>query len=216
MERSRPWQHSCDPYELLGVATDASRQDIVRAYHRAVHRVHPDTCPQDPDAAARFQALTEAYDLLSDPQRRADFDRGRQSAAQGRGHGTGSPGRPRSRPGPQRRAGRAPAGTGTRASDARPASPGAPPPAAAQPGPPGGGPAWSARWPGPLPGLSPPGGPPLWAGPVRIEPPGAAAEPAADSPAGSPWAGSGEPDFGLWDPAVFLEIRPGGLWSWPW
>jgi curved DNA-binding protein CbpA len=64
-----------DPYRVLGVDTSASRQDIARAYRRAVQRAHPDTQPQDPHASARFQALTNAYDLLSDPARRADYDR---------------------------------------------------------------------------------------------------------------------------------------------
>lgn len=64
-----------DPYQVLGVSTGASRQDIARAYRRAAHEVHPDTQPDDPRARARFQALTEAYGLLSDPGRRADYDR---------------------------------------------------------------------------------------------------------------------------------------------
>jgi hypothetical protein len=64
-----------DPYRVLGVDTSASRQDIARAYRRAVQRAHPDTQPQDPHATAQFQALTNAYDLLSDAARRADYDR---------------------------------------------------------------------------------------------------------------------------------------------
>jgi curved DNA-binding protein CbpA len=64
-----------DPYQRLGVRAGASRQDIVRAYHRAAHTAHPDARPADPDAAARFQALTDAYDMLSDASRRADYDR---------------------------------------------------------------------------------------------------------------------------------------------
>jgi len=64
-----------DPYRVLGVDTGASRQDIARAYRRAVHDAHPDTRPQDPHASARFRALTDAYDLLSDAARRADYDR---------------------------------------------------------------------------------------------------------------------------------------------
>ena len=64
-----------DPYGVLGLDAGASRQDIVRAYRRAVHDVHPDTQPEDPQATARFQALTDAYDLLNDPGRRADYDR---------------------------------------------------------------------------------------------------------------------------------------------
>ena len=69
-----------DPYEVLGVAAEASRQDIVRAYRRAVHGAHPDAQPADPKARARFQALTDAYDVLSDTGRRADYDRRRAEA----------------------------------------------------------------------------------------------------------------------------------------
>jgi curved DNA-binding protein CbpA len=66
-----------DPYEILGVSAGASREDIVRAYHRAAHDSHPDAWPADPQAAGRFQALTEAYDLLSDAGRRDEYDRTR-------------------------------------------------------------------------------------------------------------------------------------------
>ena len=65
-----------DPYQVLGVSAGASQQDIARAYRQAVQHAHPDTRPRDPAAAARFRALTAAYDLLRDPGRRADYDRG--------------------------------------------------------------------------------------------------------------------------------------------
>jgi curved DNA-binding protein CbpA len=68
-----------DPYRVLDVDLGASQQDIARAYRRAAQRVHPDTRPTDPQAAARFQALADAYDLLSDPRRRADYDQARSS-----------------------------------------------------------------------------------------------------------------------------------------
>jgi hypothetical protein len=72
-----------DPYRVLGVDTGASRQDIARAYRRAVQRAHPDAQPTDPRAAARFQELTDAYDLLSDAARRADYDRTHPAAGPG-------------------------------------------------------------------------------------------------------------------------------------
>jgi curved DNA-binding protein CbpA len=75
MRHPVPGQGHDDPYRVLGLGTAASRQDIARAYRRAVHGAHPDTQPGDPQATARFQALTDAYDLLSDPDRRADYDR---------------------------------------------------------------------------------------------------------------------------------------------
>jgi hypothetical protein len=61
---------------VLGVSAGASQRDIARAYRRAVQRAHPDAHPQDRQAAARFQALTDAYGLLRDPGRRAAYDRG--------------------------------------------------------------------------------------------------------------------------------------------
>lgn len=63
-----------DPYRVIGVGADASQQDIARAYRRAAQRIHPDAQPDDPQAGARFQALADAYDLLRDPGRRADYD----------------------------------------------------------------------------------------------------------------------------------------------
>lgn len=66
-----------DPYQVLGVRSGASMQDIVRAYRRAALAAHPDAQPADPGAAGRFRTLSEAYALLSDPGRRAAYDRGR-------------------------------------------------------------------------------------------------------------------------------------------
>jgi curved DNA-binding protein CbpA len=82
MEHSTPGRSHDDPYRVLGVDTGASRQDIARAYRRAVHGAHPDARPHDPQATARFQSLTDAYQLLSDPGRRADYDRAHRPAAQ--------------------------------------------------------------------------------------------------------------------------------------
>jgi curved DNA-binding protein CbpA len=62
-------------YLRLEVKPDASRQEIVSAYRRLVHGAHPDTQPGDPEAAQRFREITEAYDILSDPLRRASYDR---------------------------------------------------------------------------------------------------------------------------------------------
>jgi curved DNA-binding protein CbpA len=77
MEHAGPGPDPGDPYRVLGVDTGASQRDIARAYRRAVQHAHPDTRPGDPAAAAaRFQALTDAYDLLRDPCRRAEYDRG--------------------------------------------------------------------------------------------------------------------------------------------
>jgi curved DNA-binding protein CbpA len=76
MEHAGPGRNPDDPYRVLGVSAGASQRDIARAYRRAAQHVHPDTRPADRQAAARFQALTDAYELLRDPNRRADYDRG--------------------------------------------------------------------------------------------------------------------------------------------
>ena len=80
MEHAGPRRAPGDPYQVLGVGTGASQQDIARAYRRAVQHAHPDARPRDPQAAARFLALTAAYGLLGDPDRRAGYDRGHPAA----------------------------------------------------------------------------------------------------------------------------------------
>jgi hypothetical protein len=75
MRNPGPGRGQDDPYRVLGVSTEASRQDITRAYRRAASAAHPDARPRDPDATARFRAVTDAYDLLSDADRRAEYDR---------------------------------------------------------------------------------------------------------------------------------------------
>jgi len=63
-----------DPYRVLGIGSDATSAEVARAYRRLARAVHPDARPGDPAAAGQFRALTEAYDLLSDPARRAAWD----------------------------------------------------------------------------------------------------------------------------------------------
>src|ERR1700691_1116672 len=58
-------------YDVLQVRADSSTTDIARASRRLARAWHPDTRPADPGAAARFQAVSDAYELLSDPVRRA-------------------------------------------------------------------------------------------------------------------------------------------------
>jgi curved DNA-binding protein CbpA len=65
-------------YRRLDVAPEASAEQIGRAYRRLAHGLHPDTHPDDPHAAVRFREITEAYEILSDPARRARYDRYRQ------------------------------------------------------------------------------------------------------------------------------------------
>jgi curved DNA-binding protein len=63
-----------DYYEVLGVARDASPEEIQRAYRRQARRLHPDVST-DPAAEEQFKELTAAYEVLSDPVRRARYDR---------------------------------------------------------------------------------------------------------------------------------------------
>jgi DnaJ-class molecular chaperone len=65
-----------DPYKILGVSREASAEDIRRAYRKLAKKNHPDLNPGNKAAEDRFKAIAAAYDLLSDPERRARFDRG--------------------------------------------------------------------------------------------------------------------------------------------
>lgn len=78
-------------YERLGVDPTASREEIRRAFRAIARETHPDRNPDDPGAAERFRRAKEAYDVLSNPERRADYDARRRSgrADQARAGGTG-------------------------------------------------------------------------------------------------------------------------------
>lgn len=67
---------AADPYTTLGVSRGASEKDIKSAYRKLAKELHPDTNKDNPAAAARFNDVTRAYDLLSDKTKRAQFDRG--------------------------------------------------------------------------------------------------------------------------------------------
>src|SRR5690349_12785219 len=70
-----------DPYTLLGVGRDAGEDDIRKAYRKLAKRYHPDLNPGDKEAEERFKEISGAHDLLSDPEKRARFDRGEIDAA---------------------------------------------------------------------------------------------------------------------------------------
>lgn len=71
-----------DYYEVLGVSRDASQEDIKKAFRRLARQYHPDV-NRSPDAESRFKEINEAYEVLSDEQKRAAYDRYGHGGAQG-------------------------------------------------------------------------------------------------------------------------------------
>lgn len=72
-----------DYYEVLGVERGASEQDIKKAYRRLAMKNHPDRNPDDETAKARFQEASEAYEVLSDAEKRGAYDRYGHEAVDG-------------------------------------------------------------------------------------------------------------------------------------
>ncbi|HTT71914.1 MAG TPA: molecular chaperone DnaJ [Anaeromyxobacteraceae bacterium] len=64
-----------DYYEVLGVSREATEQDLKSAYRKLAHQHHPDKNPGDKQAEERFKEASEAYEILSDPEKRARYDR---------------------------------------------------------------------------------------------------------------------------------------------
>jgi DnaJ-class molecular chaperone len=69
-----------DPYATLGVGREASQDEMKRRYRNLAKELHPDLNP-DKEVAERFKQITAAYDLLSDPEKRAKYDRGEIDAS---------------------------------------------------------------------------------------------------------------------------------------
>ena len=87
---------SADPYSILGVARGATEKDVKSAYRKLAKQLHPDRNTDNPKAAEKFSEITQAYDLLSDKDKRARFDRGEidfdGNPAMPFGYGGGGPG----------------------------------------------------------------------------------------------------------------------------
>jgi molecular chaperone DnaJ len=84
-----------DPYEVLGVPRDADERQIKRAFRSLARELHPDVNRQDPGTEEKFKEAAEAYEILSDPERRATYDRYGFDGLESRGfasaaHGFGS------------------------------------------------------------------------------------------------------------------------------
>lgn len=78
---ANPWRGARDVgepdyYEILSIRRTASETEILRAYRKRARLYHPDVNPGDPIAAQRFQTIALAFEVLSDPDRRARYDRG--------------------------------------------------------------------------------------------------------------------------------------------
>jgi DnaJ-class molecular chaperone len=70
-----------DPYKVLGVARDAAQDDIRKAYRKLAKEAHPDLNPGDKKAEDRFKAISAAYDIVGDPDKRSRYDRGEIDAS---------------------------------------------------------------------------------------------------------------------------------------
>ncbi|KAH8402200.1 hypothetical protein KR009_010460, partial [Drosophila setifemur] len=81
-----------DYYQTLGVAKNANGKDIKKAYYQLAKKYHPDTNKDDPDAGRKFQEVSEAYEVLSDDQKRREYDTYGQTAENMGRQGGGFPG----------------------------------------------------------------------------------------------------------------------------
>ena len=80
-----------DFYEILGVSRGASADDVKKAYRKRARELHPDANPDKPNAEDEFKELSRAYEVLSDPQQRAAYDRFGEAGLGGAGGGGGDP-----------------------------------------------------------------------------------------------------------------------------
>jgi len=82
-----------DFYEVLGLAKNASEEELKKSYRKLAMKYHPDRNPDSKDAEAKFKEAKEAYEMLSDEQKRAAYDRyGHAGVDPNMGGGAGGPG----------------------------------------------------------------------------------------------------------------------------
>src|SRR2546423_3898172 len=87
-EVRREWFEK-DYYAILGVPKNASAAEIKKAYRKLAQQHHPDANPGKSEAEERFKEISAAYDVLSDNEKRAAYDRVREMGASGFGGGRG-------------------------------------------------------------------------------------------------------------------------------
>ena len=76
-----------DYYETLEVSRDASSNELKKAFKKKAMKYHPDRNPDNPEAAEKFKEAAEAYDVLSDPQKKSAYDQFGHSGVEGMGGG---------------------------------------------------------------------------------------------------------------------------------
>ena len=76
---------SKDYYDILGVGKDADEKELKKAYRKLAMQYHPDRNPDDPDAEAKFKECSEAYAVLSDPEKRQIYDQYGEEGLKGQG-----------------------------------------------------------------------------------------------------------------------------------
>ena len=78
-----------DYYEVLDVPKDADAKVLKKAFRKLAMQYHPDRNPDDPEAEAKFKEVGEAYEVLSDDQKRAVYDRHGHQGLKGQGYNPG-------------------------------------------------------------------------------------------------------------------------------
>ena len=78
-----------DYYEVLGVSRDASEVELKKAFKKLAMKYHPDRNPDDPQANEKFKEAAEAYEVLSDSQKKSAYDQFGHAGVQGMGGGSG-------------------------------------------------------------------------------------------------------------------------------